>query len=211
MEKQRWKESEKRKSQRKSRKKIRRETVRRKKMQVRKKAKKSRNTAFWPCFVAPEGRKVGSLKRPARSHLGRWEIKKLHAVVVRSRFRSQNAKTPQCRSTFGSSDVPKVRTVVGRSTFRSKNVLKKQERSSKLRCGKSALPCGAKQIWESKLAKHTRFGAPLQVEMWKKCTQLWRKAHFQVKVRKKLQLRITCGSSDIEEVHAVVARSTFRS
>ena len=94
-------------------------------MQARKKAKKSRNTAFWPCFVAPEGRKVGSLKRRARSHLGRWEIKKLHAVVVRSRFRSQNAKTPQCRSTFGSSDVPKVRTVVGRSTFRSKNVFKK--------------------------------------------------------------------------------------
>ena len=49
----------------------RRERVRRKKMQVREKVEKSRNTVFFQCFVAPEGRKVGSLKRRVRSHLGR--------------------------------------------------------------------------------------------------------------------------------------------
>jgi hypothetical protein len=38
----------------------RRERVRRKKMQVRKKVEKSRNTMFFQCFVALEGRKVGS-------------------------------------------------------------------------------------------------------------------------------------------------------
>ena len=32
------------------------------KMQVREKVGKSRNTLFFQCFVAPEGRKVGSLK-----------------------------------------------------------------------------------------------------------------------------------------------------
>ena len=40
----------------------RRERIRRKKMQVREKVK-SRNTVFFQCFVAPEGRKIGSLKR----------------------------------------------------------------------------------------------------------------------------------------------------
>ena len=35
-------------------------------MQVREKVGKSRNTVFFQCFVAPEGRKVGSLKRRVR-------------------------------------------------------------------------------------------------------------------------------------------------
>ena len=45
------------------------EKVRREKMQVREKVGKSRNTVFYvffQCFVAPEGRKVGSLKRRVR-------------------------------------------------------------------------------------------------------------------------------------------------
>ena len=42
------------------------EKVRREKMQVREKVGKSRNTVFFQCFVAPEGRKVGSLKRRVR-------------------------------------------------------------------------------------------------------------------------------------------------
>ena len=37
------------------------EKVRREKMQVQEKVGKSRNTVFFQCFVAPEGRKVGSL------------------------------------------------------------------------------------------------------------------------------------------------------
>ena len=42
------------------------EKIRREKMQVREKVGKSRNTVFFQCFVAPEGRKVGSLKRRVR-------------------------------------------------------------------------------------------------------------------------------------------------
>ena len=42
------------------------EKVRRKKTQVREKVGKSRNTVLFECFVAPEGRKVGSLKRRVR-------------------------------------------------------------------------------------------------------------------------------------------------
>ena len=47
--------------------------------------------------------------------------------------------------------------------------------------------------------------------MLKKCTPLWREAHFEVKMYKTHQLRTTFGGSDLEKVHAVVARSTFRS
>ena len=47
--------------------------------------------------------------------------------------------------------------------------------------------------------------------MSKKCTPLWREAHFEVKMYKTHQLRTTFGSCDVEKVHAVVARSTFRS
>ena len=47
------------------------EKVRREKMQVREKVGKSQNTVFFQCFVAPEGRKVGLLKRRVRRHLGR--------------------------------------------------------------------------------------------------------------------------------------------
>jgi hypothetical protein len=48
-----------------------RERVRRKKMQVHEKVTKSRNTVFFQRFVAPEGRKVGSLKRRDPSQLPR--------------------------------------------------------------------------------------------------------------------------------------------
>ena len=47
--------------------------------------------------------------------------------------------------------------------------------------------------------------------MSKKCTPLWRKAHFQVKMLKTLGVRTTFGGSDVEKVHAVVAGSTFPS
>ena len=54
-------------------------------------------------------------------------------------------------------------------------------------------------------------GPLLEVEMSKKCTPLWREAHFQVKMYKTPHVRATFGGSEVEKVHAVVARSTFRS
>ena len=77
----------------------------------------------------------------------------------------------------------------------------------KLRCRKSARRCGAKHISKSKCTKHTILGPLLEVEMSKKCTPLWREAHFQVKMYKTPHVRAT--NSDVEKVHAVVARSTF--
>ena len=102
---------------------------------------------------------------------------------------------------------------MARSTFPTQNV--KSTRGSdhfwKLRCRKSARRCGAKHISKSKCTKHQGFGPLLEVQMSKKCTPLWREAHFQVKMYKTLHVRATFGSSDVEKVHAVVARSTFRS
>ena len=46
---------------------------------------------------------------------------------------------------------------------------------------------------------------------FKKRAPLWREAHFEVKMYKAHQCRTTFGSWDVEKVHAVVARSTFRS
>ena len=45
----------------------------------------------------------------------------------------------------------------------------------------------------------------------KTCTLLWREAHLQVKKLKTPQVRTTLGSWDVGKVHAVVARSAFRS
>ena len=81
----------------------------------------------------------------------------------------------------------------------------------KLRCRKSARRCGAKHISKSKVLKTDGLGPLLEVQMSKKCTPLWREAHFQVKMYKTHQVRTTFGSWDVEKVHAVVARSTFPS
>ena len=107
------------------------------------------------------------------------------------------------------------RAVVARSTFRSQSVQSRQlsDHFGKLRCRKSARRCGAKHISKSKCTKHTTFGPLSEVEMLKKCTPLWRKAHFEVKMLKAPGVRSTFGgsSSDVEKGHAVVARSTCRS
>ena len=71
----------------------------------------------------------------------------------------------------------------------------------------NARRCGAKHIWKSKCTKHTMLGPLLEVEMSKKCTPLWREAHFQVKMYKTLQCRSTFGRWHVEKVDAAVARS----
>ena len=195
------------------REKSRRERVRRKKMQMREKVGKSRNTVFFQWFGAPEGRKVGSLKRRVRSQLARWEMKNCTPLWREAHFEVKMYKAHQVRTTFGSCDAEKVHAVVARSTFPSKNVQNTpfSDHFWKLRCRKSARHCGAKHISKSKCTKHTMLGPLLEVQMSKKCTPLWREAHFEVKMYKTLHVRATFGGSDVEKVHAVVARSTFRS
>ena len=45
----------------------------------------------------------------------------------------------------------------------------------------------------------------------KNCTPLWRKAHSEVKMYKTWRVRSTFVSSDVEKMHAAVAKSTFGS
>ena len=83
----------------------------------------------------------------------------------------------------------KLHAVVARSRFWSEKVQNTwvSEHFWKLRCRKSARRCGAKH----------RFGPLLEVQMSKKCTPLWREAHFEVKMYKTLRVRATFGSSDV--------------
>ena len=163
------------------REKIRRERVRGQKIQMREKVGKSRNTVF-PMICGSGGSKSRLAKAAGADPAGHRSDEKLHAVVARSTFPSQNVQ-----NTSG------------------------PDRFWKLRCRKSARRSGAKHISKSKCIKHTRFGPLLEVAMSKKCTPLWREAHFQVKMYKTHQVRTTFGSCDVEKVHAVVARSTFPS
>ena len=82
---------------------------------------------------------------------------------------------------------------MARSTFPSQNVQNttRSDHFWKLRCRRSARRCGAKHISKSKCTKHTMFGPLLDVEMSKKCTPLWREAHFEVKMYKAHHVRTT--------------------
>ena len=72
----------------------------------------------------------------------------------------------------------KLHAVVARSTFPSQHA----QNLWKLWCRKGARRCGSKHISKSKCAKH------VSLEMFKKCTPLWREAHFQVKMLKHYML-----------------------
>ena len=128
------------------------------------------------------GSKSRLAKAAGAEPAGQMRDEKLHAVVARSRFASQNAQNTPASDHFW-----------------------------QLRCWKSARRCGAKHISKSKCTKHRMFGPLLEVRMSKKCTPLWREGHFKVKMYKTHHVRTTVGGSDVGKVHAVVARSTFRS
>ena len=131
---------------------------------MREKVGKSRNTVF--PMIWGSGRSKSKLAKAAGAEpAGQMRDDKLHAVVARSTFRSQNVQSTSAPDHFW-----------------------------KLRCRKSARRCGAKHISKSKCTKHTILGPLLEVEMLKKCTPLWREAHFQVKMCKTPQCRTTFGS-----------------
>ena len=191
----------------------RRERLRRKKMQMREEVGKSRNTVFLQWFEAPEGRKVGSLKRRVRSHVAKWEMKNCTLLWREAHFEVKMYKTHRVRTNFGSWDVEKVHAVVARSTFPSQNVQKNTSVGPLLEVEmlKKCTPLWREAHFEVKMLKADMFGPLLEVEMLKKCTPLWREAHFEVKMYKAHHVRTTLGGSDVEKVHAIVGRSTFRS
>ena len=98
MKKQRWEESEKRREE--ERRSEKRKSQKKEDAGVRK-GRKVANHSFLQWFVAPEGRKVGSLKRRVRSDLGRWEVKNCARLWREARFEVKSAKNWRVRSTFG--------------------------------------------------------------------------------------------------------------
>ena len=93
----------------------------------------------------------------SRTTFGSWDVEKVHAIVARRTFSSQNVQSTPWSDHFW-----------------------------KLRCRKSARRCGAKHISKSKCTKHHMVGPLLEVEMSKKCTPLRREAHVEVKMLKAL-------------------------
>ena len=141
--------------------------------------------------------------------------KKCTQLWREAHFEIKMYKTHQLRTTFVSWDVEKVHAVVARSTFRSQNVQNtpRSDHFWKLRCRKSARRCDAKHISKSKCTKHTMSGPLLEVQMSKKCTPLWREAHFEVKMLKTLGVRTTFGGSDVASLrftplHYITLHST---
>ena len=135
MEQQRWEDSEKRKEETK----IIEKKVRKNKSRYSKRHKnhnKSWSAVFLQCFVAPNGRKVGSLKRQLWSHL--WEIK-------------------TCMPLWHEELESKI-------LFKTPRVRRCSEQVWTLRYGNGACACGAKQIWTSKCEKHNGLGVLLGVE-----------------------------------------------
>ena len=121
----------------------RRESLRRKKVQVREKVirKVGKQHCVFPAICGPGGSKSRLAKAAGAEPAGQMRDEKVHAIVARSTFPSQNVQNTPCSDHFW-----------------------------KLRCRKSARRCGAKHISKSKCTKHTIVRPLLQVEMSKKCT-----------------------------------------
>ena len=196
-EKQRWEESEKRREEE-------RERVRRKKIQVREKGSKVAKHCVFPMVWGSGGSKSSLAKAAGVEPAGQMRDEKLHAVVARSTFRSQNAQSRPGSDQFWKVEMSKKCTLLWReaSTFRSQNAQSTpgSDHLWKLRCLKSARRCGAKMReahFEVKNVQNTTgsdmFGPLLEAEMSTKRTPLWREAHFEVKMHKAGQVRTNFG------------------
>ena len=127
-------------------------------------ARKGRKVAkhcVFPMICGPGGSKRRLAKVAGAEPSGKMRDEKLHAIVARSTFRSQNVQnTPALLEVEMSKK--------SRSTFRSQNVQNTP---------------GSDHF--------------LEVEMSKKCTPLWREAHFEVKMYKAHHVRTTFGRSEL--------------
>ena len=162
-EKQRWEESEKRREERSKERKCQKKAD-----PGARKGRKVAKKCIFPLICCSGGSKSRLAKAAGAEVSGQMIDEKLHTVVARSTFRSQNAQNTPAPDHFW-----------------------------KLRCRRSARRCGTKHISKSKCTKHTSSGPLLEVAMSKKCTPLWREAHFEVKSAKNWRVRSTFGRSDV--------------
>ena len=125
-------------------------------------------------------RKVGLLKRRARRKVLSRGIKNCTPLWRKAHFEVKMYKTPHAQSTFWSSDVEKLHATVAKSAFWSQN------------------------------AQNTSWSDHFLKFRCRKIARRCGKKHiFQVKMYKTPHGWTTFWSSDVEKLHAVVARSTF--
>ena len=183
-------------------------------------------------MICGSGGSKSRLAKAAGAELaGQMSDEKLHSVVARSTFPSQNVQnTPwsdhfwqlRCRKSArrcGAKHISKWKCTKHLSVgpllavemskkctplWREAHFQVKKHKSTsaldhfwQLRCRKSARRCGAKHISKWKCTKHLSVGPLLAVEMSKKCTPLWREAHFEVKMCKTQGVRTIFGGSDV--------------
>ena len=139
------------------REKIRRERVRKKEDADARKGRKVAKHCVFPMICGSGGSKSRLAKAAGAEPAGHRSDEKLHAVVARSTFPSQNMQ-----NTPGSDHFWKLRCRKSARRCGAKHISKskctKHLRGSdhfwKLRCRKSARRCGAKHISKSKCTKH---------------------------------------------------------
>ena len=150
-------------------------------------ARKGRKVAkhcVFPMICGSEESKSRLAKAAGAEPAGQMRDEKLHAVVARSTFPSQNVQSTPGPDHFWEVEMSKKRTPLWREAHFQVKMYKTHQVSDhfwKLRCRKSARRCGAKHISKSKCTKHVSVGPLLEVATSKKCTPLWREAHFEVK------------------------------
>ena len=209
-------------------------------MQVNETCRKVVKPCVFPILLCSAGSKsIGSLKRPVRSHLGRLEMKNCTTLWRRTRFGNHNVKstsgsdrflilfafcdvekrwreahvevkmyrTLHARITFTSWDIEKVHVTVARSTFWSQNAqnITRSAHFWKFRCPKNA------RLWSRMAQNATRSAHFWKLRCRRKCTPMWREAHFEVKFAQSTARSAHFGSWDFEKVRAVVARHMCKS
>ena len=139
-------------------------------MQMREKVRKVAKHCVFLMICGSGGSKSRLAKAAGAEPAGQMRDEKLHAVVARSTFRSQNVQNTSASDHFW-----------------------------KLRCRKSARHCGAKHISKSKCFFYKTHHCRTTFASWdvEKVHGVWREAHFEVKILKTLGVRTTFGGSDV--------------
>ena len=150
-------------------------------------ARKGRKVAkhcVFPMIWGSGGWKSRLAKAAGAEPAGQMRDEKVHAVVARSTFASQNVENTPFSDHFW-----KLRCWKSACCCGAKHIWK-------LRCRKSARRFGAKHISKWTCTKHTMLRPLLEVEMSKQCTPLWREAHWKLRCRKSAR---RCGAKHISK------------
>ena len=135
-----------------------------------------------------------------RSTFGSCDVEKVHAVVARSTFPSENVKNTRGSDHFWKLRCRKSATPLWREAHFQVKMYKTHQVPDQfwqLRCRKSARRCGAKHI-PSQNVKNTTCSCHFwKFRSRKSARRLWREAHFEVKMLKTLGFRTTFGGSDV--------------